>query len=1018
MFFFYQIKQKIVDLFKDKDFLVFLLYIGLFFVLLFSTRNGVGQYWDWSFPFFKDQVPNFFLHSSSSWIPQNFGMPMMYSSDIFFRFLIYLLSFLKFHPETLLFIVNILIFSVGSFGVYLISKRKTSFTLAIILGIASFVNPAIFYKFIAGHINYLVSYVIFIYIVYYLFFYYKNTIRDSIILGLLFAFVGVQLQFFVITSIFFLIYVSLNREKFSFRNLLLVGSMVVLINSFWLFNYLFSINSISETIHSGISKGFASISEASYLNIFSLSFAKATFITAYFTKFQLFLSSLFFMFPLIYLFIYKKRNKDLINILLFLIILIYLATGDSRSIPITTISNVMGSLFREVGHFAPIIFLMALLSICFTISKKYILNFIFGVYLVFFCLMIGIIYTKSYSLVNFESIREKFEPFHEVNKSDTSTYRILNYPFWGQYGIKDITQRTTSDGLLLNNTGWDSFSLFSGKENVSNPSTPEGSLQYDLLKTYDITNFKKYNIKYIYDFSSTYESFMDKYISSSMYDNDISIIKNDSNFLSKLIAENPGALEKVNDKILRVKDVVPRIFAIDSLFFISADNVSKETEQFATNIIGDNFYYTSDVSALSDIDSSPFNYIFSLFNNPADLTLRNNRIIYQNSFLDKASKALDTLYFGYLDPKASISINEVPIALSVEKNKTAVSAQNNTFNSLPVKLKEGQNTFSYSTLKEDNLNVIENPSFEDRPWRDEVFDCFNHDAYPEIDMSINKTKSTDGKHSLQLEATKHVACTWTTILLESDSKYLFSFDYQTDNIGSYMGFMLFKEGTYISLADSKTQIFDTDWHAHSQVVKVPVDVSQAKLYLYSYFSDQKTNNIIRYDNFKLTKIPNISENMFLYGKSDIKLEKPKLITFETVNPAHKNIDISGATLPFFLVMSDSYHPGWLIKPRNSKNTNFSNANPSLYFLDKLNSQYHFSLNDSLNVWYFEPEQFCKEFSTACRKNNDNSYDIELIAQFWPQRWFNVGVGISGFILFLSIGYLFKKRKKVEKTYEN
>ena len=25
------------------------------------------------------------------------------------------------------------------------------------------------------------------------------------------------------------------------------------------------------------------------------------------------------------------------------------------------------------------------------------------------------------------------------------------------------------------------------------------------------------------------------------------------------------------------------------------------------------------------------------------------------------------------------------------------------------------------------------------------------------------------------------------------------------------------------------------------------------------------------------------------------------------------------------------------------------------------------------MWYFEPEQFCKEFSTACTKNNDNSY---------------------------------------------
>lgn len=42
---------------------------------------------------------------------------------------------------------------------------------------------------------------------------------------------------------------------------------------------------------------------------------------------------------------------------------------------------------------------------------------------------------------------------------------------------------------------------------------------------------------------------------------------------------------------------------------------------------------------------------------------------------------------------------------------------------------------------------------------------------------------------------------------------------------------------------------------------------------------------------------------------------------------------------------------------------------------------------------------------GCIRNEDGSYDIEMIIEFWPQRWFYVGLVISGTTLFLCLAYL-------------
>ena len=57
--------------------------------------------------------------------------------------------------------------------------------------------------------------------------------------------------------------------------------------------------------------------------------------------------------------------------------------------------------------------------------------------------------------------------------------------------------------------------------------------------------------------------------------------------------------------------------------------------------------------------------------------------------------------------------------------------------------------------------------------------------------------------------------------------------------------------------------------------------------------------------------------------------------------------------------------------------------------------------------------FGKEGS-VCARNADGSYDFEMVIEFWPQRLFYLGLGISGATLLGCLGYLgygWVRRKK-------
>jgi hypothetical protein len=182
---------------------VFAAYLGVFVIFFWGTHGGLGQFWDWSFPYFSDQLDMLFSNKSSAWTSANTGSPLGYASDYFLRFIVSMFSF--FPPEFVRYGLLVIVFASGAFAMYLLARRHTSGWLAFLLGLMAFINPTMFYKYTAGHFNYMVSLTLFLFFLYFLFYKFNKNLRSAVITGLLFALLGFQIQFFIIGAIFLVI---------------------------------------------------------------------------------------------------------------------------------------------------------------------------------------------------------------------------------------------------------------------------------------------------------------------------------------------------------------------------------------------------------------------------------------------------------------------------------------------------------------------------------------------------------------------------------------------------------------------------------------------------------------------------------------------------------------------------------------------------------------------------------------------------------------------------------------------
>lgn len=77
-----------------------------------------------------------------------------------------------------------------------------------------------------------------------------------------------------------------------------------------------------------------------------------------------------------------------------------------------------------------------------------------------------------------------------------------------------------------------------------------------------------------------------------------------------------------------------------------------------------------------------------------------------------------------------------------------------------------------------------------------------------------------------------------------------------------------------------------------------------------------------------------------------------------------------------------------------------------WFMKPLNEENHLLANGFSNSWIIDPYGLCSERTESdCLNNSDGTVDMELIAEFLPQRFLFLGLGINVLVMFFCIIYL-------------
>jgi hypothetical protein len=288
--------------------------------------------------------------------------------------------------------------------------------------------------------------------------------------------------------------------------------------------------------------------------------------------------------------------------------------------------------------------------------------------------------------------------------------------------------------------------------------------------------------------------------------------------------------------------------------------------------------------------------------------------------------------------------------------------------------------------------MMPDPSFNSGLWQKNVGDCDNYDDNPILGMKLKTNMPRKGQNALELDATKHIACTGPRpVKVVSSTKLYFSFEYQSPNTTN-ASYRISFNGPQSTVFTQQLPIKDTKWHSYSTIISVPNGATQLTLTVDAFENESLTPVVTRYANFHIITVPDILGSYFLVNQTPQILANPKRVNYTIVNPTEKIVNITGATTSFYLNMSEAYSSGWRLEMNNSKVRGVSNRLPKSE-PDTAPSTDHYELDSFANGWYIDVNSICKE-QHLCHRNADGSYDFSMKIEFAPQRWFNIGLIVS------------------------
>lgn len=296
---------------------------------------------------------------------------------------------------------------------------------------------------------------------------------------------------------------------------------------------------------------------------------------------------------------------------------------------------------------------------------------------------------------------------------------------------------------------------------------------------------------------------------------------------------------------------------------------------------------------------------------------------------------------------------------------------------------EGPFSVSFSSPNYQFENQIVNGSLEEGLWQERVGDCYNFDANPVISMD-QSNDAVDGLRSLELSATRHIACTNTAdpIAVIPGGNIFVSFQRKVEDGDRYRYAFKFNdsEGSLVERSEHVQQL--GIWELVTEIIPVPDTATAMTIIVYATPSLQghDTSTVI-YDDFFATSVPDISNKYYLIASDDGG--QTNLVS-ETVrsNPTSYSITLDNDQLysETYLVLKEQFHPGWMVTALNGEAATDESVTA------------HVSDLNGYNVW---------------KLNGLDGYGETVVIEvnFSPQRSFQIGLIISSLTLITYSSYL-------------
>jgi hypothetical protein len=165
-----------------------------------------------------------------------------------------------------------------------------------------------------------------------------------------------------------------------------------------------------------------------------------------------------------------------------------------------------------------------------------------------------------------------------------------------------------------------------------------------------------------------------------------------------------------------------------------------------------------------------------------------------------------------------------------------------------------------------------------------------------------------------------------------------------------------------------------------------------------------------------------SGDIVLLAENLAEAIKTPQLEYKQINPTKYIVNVKGASESFPLIFSESFHPGWkiYIQPALlgqgtgkfiSENNQGTIQNENLYgakfydllFRKPVSDDRHLLINGFANAWWIELKEL--EQQGKINKNIDGTHDFSVYIEFESQKYFYIGLLISGLTLLACLAYL-------------